>query len=95
MPYRGIFKVEFEKTIFISKINTLESVIKQSFVQNKETSNLDQNCFIWVLASWNFEKLLSHLKSALSLLSKCKVLYKNNKQSLNLVSRMPYFGILG
>ena len=42
MLYRGIFKVEFEKAIFISKINTLEFVINQSFVQNKETSNLDK-----------------------------------------------------
>ena len=60
MPYKGIFKVEFEKTIYISKINTLEFVIKQSFVQNKETSNLGQNYFILVLAVCNFEKLLSH-----------------------------------
>ena len=65
MLYRGIFKVAFEKTIFISKINTLEFVINQRYVQNKETSNLDQNCFIWVLAGCNIEKLLSYLKSAL------------------------------
>ena len=57
MPYKGIFK--------ISKINTLKFAIKQSFVQNKEASSFDQNCFIWVLAGCNFEKLLPHLKSAL------------------------------
>ena len=77
MPYIGIFKVEFEKTIFTSKISTLEFVIKQSFKQHKETSNLAQSCSIWELASCNFEKLLSHLKSAFLLSSKCKVLYKN------------------
>ena len=65
MPYKGILKVEFEKTIFVSKINTLESVIKQSFVQNKETSNLGQNYIILVLAVCNFEKLFSHFKSGL------------------------------
>ena len=65
MPYKRIFRAEFEKTVFIFKINTLESVIKQSFVQNKETSNLGQNYFIWISAVCNFEKLLSLLKSAL------------------------------
>ena len=92
MPYRGIFKVEFEKTIVISKISTLESVIKQSFVQNKETSNLDQNYFIWVLAVCNFEKLLSHLKSALcqsaKFCTKIKILKFGIKNAL-----FWYFGV--
>ena len=67
MPYKGIFKVEFEKTIFISKINTLESAIKQSFVQNKETSNFEPKmpyfrasvlksyCHIWNQHSPNYQ----------------------------------------
>ena len=40
MSYFGIFRLEFEKTIFIFDIKTQKFVYTQSFIQNERTLNV-------------------------------------------------------
>ena len=42
MPYLGVFGLEFQKTIFIFEISTLEFVKLQKFVKNLKWLNLGQ-----------------------------------------------------
>ena len=63
--YLGAFKLEFEKTIAIFEISTIEILKMQSFVQKENSQIWVQKClFLGVMC--NLEKLLSYLKSYLS-----------------------------
>ena len=66
MPYLGTFGLEFENTIVIFEMCTLEFVQVKNFAKKQKCLNLVPKCLIWVLLGQNLKKLLSYLISALS-----------------------------
>ena len=54
--------------------------------------NLDQKCLIWLFSGWNFKKLLSPLKSTLSIFFKIQSFFQN-KNILNLWPKIYFIGV--
>ena len=77
MSFLGLFKLTFDKTIVIFKINGREIIKIHEFVQNEKKSNLGSKMYFLKFMSFHFQKLLSHLKSALPNYSKYKVACRN------------------
>ena len=61
LPYLGIFRLGFEKTIVIFEISSLEFAKTQSFIKSKEVLVWDQYCLIWVFFLLEFEKNYCHI----------------------------------
>ena len=73
MSYLSTFRPKFEETIDTTEISTFEFVTMQILMLKGKSKFGYQKCFIWVLLSKHLKKLLPHLKSVPSNLSKCNV----------------------
>ena len=76
--YLGIFRLKFEKTIFIFEISTLELILWKRFIyKNKKSLNLGPKILKQVFLDCNLEKLMMYLELAFSNSSKHKVSCKS------------------
>ena len=77
MFYLGIFGLKFQKTSVIFEISTLEFVKLRNLVKKWKFLIWNEKCFIWIFLAWNLKTILSYLKSTLSNLYNCKILWEN------------------
>ena len=63
MPYMDIFGLQFRKTLVILEISTLELSKRKVLFKNKKVLNLGSKMPYLGVLSYNFERVLSSLKS--------------------------------